>query len=132
MIARNAIGFIAATAAVGSLLAVGNPAAHADSWTKLWQSQISKDYLQGHGRWVSQGDKLPAGSRMARGVFYCSGGGPAELTVLDLDSGQQGTKDYDCDGNRHYTPVVAYHNGETVKLILKSPQTTTVEEWAGR
>ncbi|MER6421139.1 hypothetical protein [Streptomyces sp. NPDC001137] len=102
------------------------------SWTRLWQSTISKDYMQAYGKWISQGYREPNGSRIARGVFSCTGGGEETLTVRNLDTGQKESKTHRCNGDRHHTPVVSYRNGETVKLILKGSKKTTVEAWAGR
>ncbi|WP_251091376.1 hypothetical protein [Streptomyces sp. Caat 7-52] len=102
------------------------------SWTKVWQSTISKDYLDGHEKWISQGYRQPSGSRVARGVFRCTGHSEAKLTVWNLDTGQKKSKTHSCDGARHHTPVVAYQNGETLKLILTGGNTTSVEAWAGR
>ncbi|MEU3601561.1 hypothetical protein ABZ714_22985 [Streptomyces sp. NPDC006798] len=123
------------TAAVllGTGLTVAAPGAHADTWSKRWETTISQDYLTSHGKkWTSQGYKLPNGSRMARGVFSCRGGGQATLTVFNLDTGTKRSKKHSCTGARRHTPVVAYRNGETVKLILKSGKKTKVEAWAGR
>ncbi|WP_438453094.1 hypothetical protein [Streptomyces asiaticus] len=102
------------------------------SWTRVWQASISKEYLQGHGKWVSQGYRLPNGSRVTRGVFSCGGDGRAKLTVWNMDTGKKKTETNWCNGVRRHTPVVGYHNGETIKLILKGNRNITVEAWAGR
>ncbi|MFE2972198.1 hypothetical protein ACFXKC_53355 [Streptomyces sp. NPDC059340] len=126
------------TEALAAPAATAAPATLADtisvqtSWTKVWQSTISKDYMQAYGKWISQGYREPNGSRIARGVFSCTGGGEETLTVWNLDTGQKESKTHRCNGDRHHTPVVGYHKGETVKLILKGRKKTTVEAWAGR
>ncbi|GAA3839032.1 hypothetical protein GCM10022403_084220 [Streptomyces coacervatus] len=103
------------------------------SWTKEWQSTIGRDYMQSHHKWVSQGYRAPNGTREARGVFSCTGDDDqVKLTVWNLDTGAKQSKTGWCDGDRHHTPVVAYQNGETLKLILKGVKTTVVEAWAGR
>ncbi|MFI9204774.1 hypothetical protein [Streptomyces sp. NPDC053048] len=143
---RRSVVAATATVMLGSGLAMAAPATAApaapaadsvsaqvqDSWTKVWQSTISGDYMASHGKWYSQGYKQPNGSRMARGVFTCWGGGEATLTVWNMDTGKKGKKTHRCDGVRHHTPVVGYQNGETVKLLLKGKKKTRVEAWAGR
>lgn len=138
---RRSVAVSAATIMLGGGLALAAPAANAaptdgpavqDSWSRLWTADISGDYLKSHSQWVSQGYKQPNGSRMARGVFSCSGNGTAKLTVLNLDTGQSKSKTHGCKGDRYHVDPVSYRNGETVKLILKGSKNTKVEAWAGR
>jgi hypothetical protein len=68
---------------------------------------------------------------MGRGVFSCTGGGSASLIVWNLDTQQQEGRHGNCDGVRHHTPIVAYRNGETLKLKVDSKKTIKVEAWAG-
>lgn len=148
---RKGIALAAATAALAGGVALA-PAANAApvdpavtqaagvsaqvTWYPQWRSTISADYLNSHGKkWVSGAYRQPTWSTMARGTFRCSGGGEAELRILDVDRTKNtAVLRRKCNGAKHYV-TIPYERNHHIKLILtwKSGKVsdTIIEAWAG-
>lgn len=122
VVAPTANALTPATTTAATPLATTSVAARSSSqevWQLLWRSTIPKDYLESHGnKWVSGAYRQPTRSTMARGTFLCSGGGKAELTILDLDwKKNKKTKTGYCDGKKRYV-TVRYERNHHMKVSI--------------